>query len=325
MAEENSGAKISCDREIVATRVFKAPRELVFEVWTDPMHIAKWWGPNGFTLTIHEMDVRPGGVWQFVMHGPDGVDYQNKNVYIEVVKPERIVFSHVSPPNFQMTATFARHGEKGAETKLTVRMLFETATERDKTIEKFGAIEGLNQTLGRLERELAKMAAEWFADREFVISRVFDASRELVFKAWTDPKQMAQWWGPDGFTNPVCELDVRPGGAWRIVMRGTDGSEYPAKGVYIEVSGHERLVMTIDHSDLPEEWHDMVNPNRPKGQGKPAIEGLLTVTFEDHGGKTKLTVRIRFESASIRDSMLKIGMNEGWSQSLERLTALLAP
>jgi uncharacterized protein YndB with AHSA1/START domain len=79
-------------------------------------------------------------------------------------------------------------------------------------------------------------------EREFLISRVFDASRDLVWKAWTDPKHMARWWGPKAFTNPVCEMDVRPGGAHRIVMRGADGVEYPLKGVYREVAAPERLV-----------------------------------------------------------------------------------
>lgn len=78
----------TADREIVISRLIHAPRELVFKVWTDPKHVAHWWGPNGFTNTIHEMDVRPGGVWRFIMHGPDGVDYPNKIVYKEVVKPQ---------------------------------------------------------------------------------------------------------------------------------------------------------------------------------------------------------------------------------------------
>jgi uncharacterized protein YndB with AHSA1/START domain len=161
-------------------------------------------------------------------------------------------------------------------------------------------------------------------DRDFVITRVFDAPRALVFKAWTDPKHMARWWGPHTFTNPVVQLDVRAGGAFRIVMRGPDGIDHPAKGIYREVVEPERLVFTIDHSELPDEWHDRVNPTRDKAAGKPAVEGLTTVTFEDQGGKTKLTIRMRFESAALRDALLKLGMNQGWSQSLERLAACVA-
>ena len=92
-------------RQIAATREFDAPRDLVFSLWTDPVHIARWWGPKGFTNTIHEMDVRPGGVWRFVMHGPDGRDYENKIVYREIVRPERIAYSHVSGPLFDAVAT----------------------------------------------------------------------------------------------------------------------------------------------------------------------------------------------------------------------------
>jgi len=162
------------------------------------------------------------------------------------------------------------------------------------------------------------------SEREFVITRVLDAPRALVFKAWTEPGHMARWWGPHGFTNPVCEMDVRPGGAYRIVMRGPDGADHPAKGIYHEVNEPERLVMSIDHSELSDEWHDLVNPNRDRSAGKPRVEGITTVTFEEQAGKTTLTIRMRFDSPETRDALLKIGMSQGWSQSLERLEDVLA-
>lgn len=92
-----------------------------------------------------------------------------------------------------------------------------------------------------------------------VIARIIKAPRERVFKAWTDPKQMAQWWGPAVFTTPVCEMDVRPGGLYRIVMRSPDGVDYPLKGVYREVVEPERLVMTMDLSEHPDAWHDRLD------------------------------------------------------------------
>ncbi len=329
MAEKTSNSPSSiasdtADREISATRIFRAPRELLFHLWTDPDHIARWWGPTGFSLTMHQMDVRPGGQWQFIMHGPDGTDYPNKNVYVEVVRPERISYDHVSPPKFRATATFEKHGADGRETKLTMRMVFESAEERDRTVKAFNAVEGLHQTLGRLESQASSLAQPESADRDFVISREFDAPRAVVFKAWTDPRMMAKWWGPHHFTNSVCELDARPGGNWRIVMRAPDGAEHPAKGTYIEVVEPERIVWTINHSELPDEWHDMVNPDRNKTGPKPSLEGLVTVTFDDICNRTKLTVRIRFESATIRDALLKIGMSDGWSQTLERLGTIVA-
>ena len=113
------------------------------------------------------------------------------------------------------------------------------------------------------------------AERVLVIERIFDAPPSLVFKAWTDPKQVAQWWGPKGFTNPVCEMDARPGGALRIVMRAPDGAEHPMTGVFREVVEPERLVFTSMALDAA---------------GNPIIDGLTTVTFAEHGGKTKLAL-----------------------------------
>jgi uncharacterized protein YndB with AHSA1/START domain len=140
------------DREIVARRVLDAPRERVFEAFAGPNRLTRWWGPKGFTSTFHEFDFRPGGTWRFVLHGPNGVDYQNKSVFVEVVKPERILFQHVSGPQFQMTLTLDDH--PGKKTALTWRMLFETAAECDKV--KSFAVDANEQNLDRLEAELAR-------------------------------------------------------------------------------------------------------------------------------------------------------------------------
>lgn len=148
-------------RSIITTRLFDAPRELVFEAFTDPRHLMHWWGPNGFTLTIRSMDMRPGGVWRFVMHGPDGTDYENRIVYDEVVRPERLVYRHgggddVEPVQFHVTVTFE---DKGGKTRLTMHALFPSAAERDRVAEKYGAVEGAQQTLQRLAEHLAGMRA----------------------------------------------------------------------------------------------------------------------------------------------------------------------
>jgi uncharacterized protein YndB with AHSA1/START domain len=146
------------DREIVAMRIFDAPRELVWKAWTHREHVARWWGPNGFTNTIEQMDVRPGGVWRFLMHGPDGTDYPNVVTFVEVVEPERLVYDHgddENPSQFSTTATFE---DLGGRTRLTMRLLFPTAAEHDRTIREHGAVEGLAQTLGRLEAYLPSMS-----------------------------------------------------------------------------------------------------------------------------------------------------------------------
>lgn len=147
------------------------------------------------------------------------------------------------------------------------------------------------------------------AEREFVFTRVFDAPRELVFKAWTDPKRVAEWWGPHGFTNPVCELDVRPSGAIRIHMRGPDGAVYPMTGVYEVIVEPERLVFSS--AALDEE-------------GNPLFEVLNTVTFAEQGGKTTQTSQARVVRRTARGAPYLEGMEAGWTQSLERLTAYMA-
>ncbi|MVF22323.1 polyketide cyclase [Methylocaldum sp. BRCS4] len=143
----------AADREIVSSRVFDAPRERLLKAWRDPAQLAAWWGPKGFTNTFHEFDLRPGGVWRFVMHGPDGVDYPNESVFLEVVEPERIVFQHVSGPRFQMTVTFT---EEAGGTRLEWRMLFESAAECDKV--RAVCVEANEQNFDRLQAQLAKLA-----------------------------------------------------------------------------------------------------------------------------------------------------------------------
>jgi uncharacterized protein YndB with AHSA1/START domain len=146
------GTEARADREIVSTRLIDAPRDLIWRAWTEPDQLTHWWGPEGFTSTFQEFDPRPGGVWRFVLHGPDGKNYKNEIVYQELVKPERIVFEHVSAPKFQVTATFA---DDGGRTRITFRMLFETAAECDKV--KPYAVAANEQNFDRLEAQLAKI------------------------------------------------------------------------------------------------------------------------------------------------------------------------
>lgn len=138
------------DREIVITRLVQAPRELVWEAWTKPEHLEKWWGPNGFTITTKEITVEEGGMWRFVMHGPDGTDYPNHIVFTEIKKPERMRHDHGGDDgkvHFQATITFT---EQGNQTLITMQSVFPTKEARDYVIKEHGAIEGGKQTLGRL-------------------------------------------------------------------------------------------------------------------------------------------------------------------------------
>lgn len=141
------------DRELLLSRTLNAPIELVWEMWTDPEHIANWWGPNGFTNTISKMEVRPGGEWDLVMHGPDGTDYKNKSIFTEVIKYKKIVYEHVSTPKFVATVTFEGQGET---TSLTWHMLFESREQFIQVVKTFKADEGLKQNVEKLALYLTK-------------------------------------------------------------------------------------------------------------------------------------------------------------------------
>ncbi len=159
MVARESEATTALDREIVIDRLVDAPRELVWKAWTELQHLERWWGPNGFTTTTREIDVRPGGVWRFIMHGPDGTDFKNRIVFREVTPPARLVYAHDddgegASGEFLTTVTFV---DVGGKTEVTMRSLFASKAERDRVVEEFGAIEGGKQTLARLAAYLAKM------------------------------------------------------------------------------------------------------------------------------------------------------------------------
>lgn len=140
------------DREIVLTQVFDAPRELVFDAWTKPEHLSRWFGPKGFTLTTHEADIRVGGRWRFVFHGPDGTNYDNRMVFLEIKRPELLVFDHGSdrdddPDKFRVTVTF--DAQSNGKTVVTLRQLHPTKELREQKI-AFGAVELGQQTLEKL-------------------------------------------------------------------------------------------------------------------------------------------------------------------------------
>ena len=154
----------------------------------------------------------------------------------------------------------------------------------------------------------AAAQTEPFAERELTITRVFDAPRELVFKAWTDAKHLAHWWGPKGFTNPVCEFDARVGGMLRVHMRAPDGTIYPMKGKIVELVPPERLVFTNIAVDTA---------------GRHLLEGLTTVTFVDEGGKTKMTLHTKAVAVVEHAVAYLQGMEAGWTQSIDKLEAFL--
>ena len=153
------------DTQIILTRTFAAPRELVFAAFTRPEHLARWWGPTGFTITTYHHDATVGGVWRFTMHGPDGRDYENKVTFLEVTPPSRLVFRHGDGddasepiPGHSTTALF--DPAAGGGTRLTFTLTFANAAAKDHVVKNYGAVEGGRQTIMRLGEFLETLARE---------------------------------------------------------------------------------------------------------------------------------------------------------------------
>jgi uncharacterized protein YndB with AHSA1/START domain len=447
MSKKDNATEDYAGREFVITRDFAAPRELVFAAWTDPKHLAKWWGPRGFTNPVCQWDARPGNAIHVVMRAPNGVDYPMGGEFREIVAPERLVFTSGALDEngnllfeFLHTVTLV---ERSGQTMLTIRSrVVKTTAEANKYIGGFEA--GMTQSLVRLGEHLAretpplvierifnapvakvweaitskesmkewsfdikefkpevgfefeflgekddtkyfhkckvtevihekKLAYSWryeghegnslvtielfaegnqtrlmlthegletfpktpafargnfvegwtqiigsslkefvesvAAEREIVISRVFEAAREVVWQAMTDPRHVINWWGPRGFTDTIEEMDVRPGGVWKHVMHGPDGADYPNESIFKEVVRPERLVYS-------------------HGGGKKGSRGvsfMATWTFDAvEAGKTKVTIRMVFPSAADRDFVVKeYGAIQGGQETLERLAEYL--
>lgn len=305
--------------ELHLTRVYRAPRSLVWQVWTDPLHVARWWGPRGFTLTQHSKDLRPGGRWVYTMHGPDGVDYPNSTLYHEVVEGEKLVYDHgsdgQSKPLFRVTVTFQDVPEG---TRMDMTMSFESeqaAREAEGFIRKAGG----NATWDRLAEylELYREGRE-----TFVIQRSFAAPRELLFPLWTRSEHLACWLPPQGATMEYLEADIRPGGGAFYRMHHLGGIFY-GKIAYHEVVAPERLTYTQMFCD------------ERKGPGRhpllPVFPDKLhtTVLFTAEGeGRTRMSVTFRPEGEVTAEEMASFlkardGMTPGWNGSFDKLDRLL--
>ena len=155
------------------------------------------------------------------------------------------------------------------------------------------------------------------ADLTLVITRVFDAPRSLVFQAWTEPERVMRWWGPKGFTTPVCKIDLRPGGVFRNCMRSPDGQDFWSQGVYREIEEPERIVCTDTFAD---EKGNLVSPEQYGMSPDWPAEALITVTFTEHAGKTRLTM----QHAPLQPGRERDMCRQGWNESLDKLADYLA-
>lgn len=300
--------------ELTVTRTFHASRKLVYKAWTDPKHLPMWWGPQSFTITTHELDIRPGGVWHYVMHGPDGQDYDNKMTFLEMNAPEQISYVHgdsIEEEQFRVNVTFE---EQGQATLLTMRMQFKSAEILEQAVKEYGALEGAASTLSRLEDQLPAITFAQALGHTFKLERIFDAPRELVFKAFSEAEHLQKWWGPQGWTLTVCNLDFKPGGAWHYCMKCIDknqgdfyGYESWGKAIYEEIIGGEKIVYTDYFSDSEGNESQDLPPS------------TTTLTFEEYEGKTRVVSVSQYRSAEALKTVVDMGMEQGITETWDRL------
>ncbi len=320
MVQNNAAASSTADREIVITRMINAPQALVFEAWTDPAHLDEWWGPTGFRNTTHSVDIRTGGEWIYTMHGPDGTDYPNRMRFTEVTAPHRLAYIHDAGVDgaeeaFQATVTFEAVGNK---TKLTLHSIFSSAVWRNMVVEKFGAIEGGNQTISRFEAQLEKaMKVE-----ELVITREVNAPREVVFKALSTADVLAKWWGPKGMDLEHVTLDFRPGGKFHYCMKA-NGFEMWGIFNYREIVAPERIVFVSSFADK-----DGNIIRAPFFDGKWPLEVLNILTLTEQGSKTRITIIGGPINASIAELRIfesnRESMQGGFAGTFDKLDEYLA-
>jgi len=296
--------KAPAERTLVHSRVFDAPRELVWKAWTDPKQFAKWFAPEGFTAPRCELDVRPGGTIRVDMKGAEpslgefyGKTFPGKGVYTEVVPNERLAFTFEgedAPPKVLTTVVFV---DEGKRTKITIRQSAETADDFEALV-KLGAAEGMRQSLDKLTELLEGKRPDTSVSvtgRTLSLTRVYDAPRDLVWTAFTDPTHIVKWMFANDWESPFAETDVRPGGKFRIGMRPADHSEegFVFDGTYREVVKPERIVQAISDGRV------------------------IKTTFDDVGGKTKLTLSVEMAEDEENE-------RRGYTQILEHFARHIA-
>ncbi len=341
-----SDTKINAPRgkqEVVVTRTYHAPRELVFRAVTDPKLIPEWWGPRGLTTTVEKMEVRPGGLYRYIQRDPQGNTFAFNGVYHVAKAPELLIYTREweGMPG-HVLLVIERFDEQDGITTCISRSIFETVEDRDGML-KQGMESGVTDTTDRLNELLVllknkdlgmdaqrtNMGGERIAEREMpimerleengeciTISRTFDAPVEEVWERWTDPSQYMCWWGPKDFTSPYAKFDLRPGGSYLSCMRGPDGKEYWDTGKYEEIEELSRIVYTDYFAD---EHGNIVPPSYYGMVGDQPVEMAVQISLETEGGKTRMTL----EHCGLTDHEMLDQAKAGWNQSFDKLAACL--
>jgi len=307
--------------EIRLTRVYDAPVKAVWDAWTDPKQVAQWWGPRGFSITTHKKDLRPGGVWDYTMHGPDGVDYPNTTRYFEVEKYSKLVYDHGGSderaPLFRVTVLFS---EFKGKTKMEMTMALPGPEALDETRKIIKKANG-ESTWDRLAEYLEK---ESTGKEKFVINRTFDAPLQLMFEMWTNPKHFCRWLPPSGFAMEFLKADIRQGGSMLYFMSGPGIAKMYGKAEYLKIEKPDCIVYTQQFCDengkiarhpmsatWPETMLTTVNLV-PEGPDRTRV----TVTWEPSGKISREELETFIKE--------KGGMTKGWTGSFDKLEEFLS-
>lgn len=345
MTELKSEVQNKDEEVLTITRVFDAPRELVWKAWTNPQILMRWWGPRIFTSPACKIDLRVGGKYLVCMRSPDGKDYWTTGVYREIAPPSLLVMTNcfsdengnVVPSTYygmspdiplEMAVTVQLQEIEG---KMKTKMILtHSGISKMSAKERSNAEQGWNESLDKLalaiegeERDgdaaakganspSEKPRTVFIAEpgkQEVTVVREFDAPRVLVFKAFTDPTLYVKWIGPRGYGMKLEKFEPKNGGSWRYIHKDQNGNEFGFHGVYHEVLPPELLIDTFEFEGLPERGH----------------VSLESARFEElPGARTKLIIHSVYLSMTDRDGMVASGMEWGLNESLERLTELLA-
>lgn len=282
-------------------RIFDAPRATVWRAWTDPKHLAKWWGPFGWTSPVCRFDARPGGAIRVDMKGPDGGVHTMLGSVVAVAAPRRLVFLSGVPDaagrtmfEVRNTVTFAARGRRTL-VALEARVVRATAAAAAFLP---GMEAGWCQSLDRLDAALAGSAK-----REIVSVRCLRASPRKIFRAWTTARHLARWWGPKGFTNTISTFQPRPGGRWDLVMHGPDGRDYPNLWRFVELEPPRRIV--LEHPSRPHRFR-------------------ILATFSAMGPQTIVAFRQVFAAGTALNPKFREFLRKANEENLDRLEAELA-
>lgn len=319
---------------ITQQRLIKAPRERVWAAWTDPAQLGQWWGPKGFSITTELFEFRVGGHWVFTMHGPDPDpkssnpggprDFPNHIVWSRIESglqpgrapvaagPWRLDYRHVQADAldtalFKTEVTFE---DRGGHTLLHWRAEFGSVEQRDMLIRDYGAARGGQETTARLAYYTEGDGFDTTGSAcgyPLLLSRRLPVPRQLVWRAWTTPELLKEWFCPRPYGVDRCEIDLRAGGRFYTHMFGPDGWGSDNDGSFLEVVPLQRLTFT---DLLLADWAPAASP---------MLGFTASVLLEDAPGGTKYTAIARHSSAEARARHAKMGFHEGWGTATDQL------